>query len=202
MKNIALLLFILTLSLVSISVQAQELVSHPSGTLINQDGTIYRINQGQKTVYPDPVIFHSWGFNFEEVVLANDADRALPVGSVAGYRDGSLVADHGTVYIIFEGEKYGFSSAQVFLDMNYKFSNVISGDLSGYPEGPAITYAERPHGHATLVSIDGTIYLTFEGQRVGIPSMEVFNWQRYDLAKVVEGTPYDWFLQNNGILSP
>lgn len=118
----------------------------------------------------------------------------------AKYRDGSLVVDRGTVFIIYQGKKYGFTAKEVFLGLNYKFSNVVAGDLSHIPEGAPIASAEFGHGHGTLININGTIYLAYEGYRTGIPSMEVFNAHKYDLNQVVLHTPADWFLLDNGTL--
>ncbi len=64
---------------------------HRSGTLINQGGTVLYVLAGGYVSFPSPEVFYSWGFSFEDVVPANDADAALvPFGVLSARQSGQL----------------------------------------------------------------------------------------------------------------
>ncbi|MHB8871783.1 MAG: hypothetical protein ACYC5G_04985 [Candidatus Doudnabacteria bacterium] len=54
-------------------------VSHPSGTLVNDNGTEYLNTCNGKLGIPTNEVFFSWGFSYAKDVFANAADRALQV---------------------------------------------------------------------------------------------------------------------------
>ena len=70
------------------TVVADPNMTHPSGTFINQDGTIFRISQGMKFGIPNMDVYNSFNSDnsFAHVVLANAQDRLLPLGSVLNFR--------------------------------------------------------------------------------------------------------------------
>jgi triacylglycerol esterase/lipase EstA (alpha/beta hydrolase family) len=54
------------------------------------------------------------------------------------FKDGTLVldlADGRTVYLMYHGKKYGFTSDKIFIASGFKFINVISTDLTTIPLG-------------------------------------------------------------------
>lgn len=63
--------------------------AHLSGVNINDNGTIYWLGvDSQKHGYPSLPVYNSWhrDNDFSNVVKANAADRALPVGSLVALR--------------------------------------------------------------------------------------------------------------------
>ena len=56
-------------------------MSHPAGTLVNQDGTIFLMSSTGKMGIPSPAVFNSWGYSFNDVVLANSFDRAIAMSN-------------------------------------------------------------------------------------------------------------------------
>lgn len=68
-------------------------MAHPIGTLINDNGTIKLVVAGGVEGIPTVATFNSWGYSFNDVVLANSYDRALPMtggvmpSAVPGYLD-------------------------------------------------------------------------------------------------------------------
>ena len=70
------------------SIISDSLMAHPDGFDINQDGTIYWINNQTKHGYPSMEVYNSWNIDndFSRVVPANSADRSLPVGDVVELR--------------------------------------------------------------------------------------------------------------------
>lgn len=175
---------------------------HPSGTLINQDGTVYLIGptSASKAAFPNPEVFYSYGYSFSEVVPASAGDRALPTYpyGLITFADGSLIVDAGTVYIIDGGWKYGFTSRETFEGLGFKFSNVWLADLSSYrqvdPPGGAITDSKSAHTHGELININGAIFKFGIGGRKLIPSMNVFRANKFKLEEVVPANTADLFL--------
>lgn len=165
---------------------------HPNSSLINQDGTVYRIFYDEKMPFPSVGVFRSNGFKFKDVVPASDGDRLLPESSPATYSVGDLIIENGTVYIIDHSmQKHGFVSKEVFEGLGYKFSNVYPGNLSGYTEGAAISSVDRAHDNGTLINLDGTVYYVMSGHKIPFPSLKVFWSYGHRLEKVVQGNLHD-----------
>ncbi len=142
--------------------------AHPDGTnILLPDGTVYRIMLGTRQPYTSAGAFLSYGYNsWATVVPANSYDMALLVGqnNVPGGgaqfippRDGALINDHGTVYIITDGHKVGFASAQIFLEFGYSFEYVLSGDASFLETLAPLNTSQTKHPSGTVVNDNGTI---------------------------------------------
>lgn len=86
-----------------------------------QDGqTLYLIQNAQRVGFRDPEEYKSYGYKFEQAVVASNADRSLPFTSVAKAMEGTLVldaADGRTVYMIGTGHtKRGFTTRKKYLN--------------------------------------------------------------------------------------
>lgn len=70
------------------AVLADPNMAHPSGTFINQDGTIFRIYQNLKYGIPSMEVYNSFNLDnsFAHVVPANAQDRLLLIGAVLDKR--------------------------------------------------------------------------------------------------------------------
>ena len=55
---------------------------HMPGTLTNENGTLYYITASGKMGIPNMTVFNSWGFNLNNVVVANSSDVSLPANSL------------------------------------------------------------------------------------------------------------------------
>ncbi|MEK9180631.1 MAG: hypothetical protein AAB871_00145 [Patescibacteria group bacterium] len=108
---------------------------HPTGALINDNGTIYLITSEGRAAFPSEAVFRSHGFEFNMAQENNYEDAKLPLAPVLKYRDGTLVNDNGTIFLISEGKKYGFKTWQAFLAGGYNLSAAISASIADYPEG-------------------------------------------------------------------
>ncbi|GAC1412750.1 MAG: hypothetical protein NVSMB66_2650 [Candidatus Doudnabacteria bacterium] len=114
------------------SVLGSRVVSIGKNILIK--GTVYKVNSlGQKQPYTSAAVLFSYGLGFKDVIPANANDKALPVGEFMPFKEGSLINDKGTVYLITKSGKIGFSSAKAFLESNHSFSQVILADVSTMP---------------------------------------------------------------------
>ena len=88
--------------------------------------------------FESEAVFRTYGFTFGRVVAANAADNALQVGSKVKLRDGTLVNDRGTVFVISDGMKLGFRTMDALTSRGYKLSNAISAQLDLYEIGASI----------------------------------------------------------------
>ena len=178
--------------------------AHPVGTnVIGSDGTVYFINVGNtRSPYTSAGAFLSYRFNsWANVVPANSADMALPLttynpeGNVTTYfiapRNGALINDKGTVYIITSGLRRGFASAQVFTGLGYSSANAYPGDTSFMMSLPPIDSIAMKHPDGGLINDGGTLYVMNDGNRMGFPSLEVFNGWGYWPTEAVTANSYD-----------
>ncbi len=182
---------------------------NPVGTnILTTDGTISMITaDGTRRPYTSAGAFLSYGFNsFTTVVKANAADVALPQGSFIPPRDGKIVcadkgADKGTCYLITNGKKAAFTSATIFKNLGFSFTNSLVGDVSFLPSAPLINSDSVQHLPGVLVNKGGVIYLVGTSGLLGIPSMGVLNSWGYALTDTVKANTADSSLSQSGLVS-
>lgn len=100
-----------------------------------------------------------------------------PVVNSTVYESGTLVNDDGTIYVILRKEKVPFTNMEAFIGLGYSLSNVIKGDVSGYPLPPGSYNLHSPtqdHAWGTWLNYNGTIYYSDPSGLIGAPSWEVF----------------------------
>jgi chitodextrinase len=95
--------------------------------LINSSGTYYLIINNILHGVTNPGMLNSYGFSLADAKPATAQDMTLPKGSLLLPGDGSLVKSKQdqTVYLISNQQRYGFTSAKVFLSLGFKFSSVL-----------------------------------------------------------------------------
>jgi hypothetical protein len=178
------------------------------------DGTVYRIENGTRYPYTSAGAFLSYGFNtWGAVVPATTGDMALPVATYRPSgstqqttyfippRNGSLINDKGTIYLITNGTRVGFANAQSFLELGYSFSNAQPGDTSFMVTLAPINNTATAHPDGTLIRDNKTIYLLKNNTRLGISSMEVFYSWGLNMNEVVPANNYDLAAPVSGVLN-
>jgi hypothetical protein len=90
-------------------------------------------------------------------------------------RNGSLINDNGTIYLISDGQRIGFASAEAFSEFSYSFTNAQPGDTSFLVTQPPVTSSAIAHPDGTVINENGTLYVMQNGYREGVPSMKIFN---------------------------
>ena len=179
-----------------------------SGHNVLINGTVYWIYGSAKFPYTSAGAFLSYGFNNWAGVTPATADEAnLPTAingnqqvSYIPPRNGSLINDHGTIYLITNGMRAGFSSAQVFTELGYSFSNASAGDTSFLQTLTPINSSQTAHFDGTLVNDHGTIYLMQNNTREGIPSVAVFNSWGLKFQEVIKANSFDLAAPVSGVL--
>ena len=181
--------------------QAPVGAAHQAGSNVISGSTVYFISaDGQKRPYTSGGAFLSYGFNsWSDVVEATDGDLALPTGAFVPPMDGSLINDKGTIYIITNGKRLGFSSDSIFKALGYSYRNVMPGDTSFMSTIGPITDSAVAHPAGTLVNDNGTEYLNTCSGKLGIPTNEVFFSWGFAYAKDVIANAADRTLQVLGL---
>lgn len=166
------------------------------------DGTVYRIQSGFRYPYTSAGAFLSYGFNsWSDVVPTTSGDMALSVSSYIPPRNGSLINDKGTIYLITDGQRIGFASAQAFLGLGYSFANAQPGDTSFMTSLAPINSSAMAHPNGTLINDRGTIYIMKNNYRAGFPSMEVFNSWGLKMNEAVPANSYDQGVSQAGVVT-
>ena len=185
------------------SESTQPLTFYPVGSNINITGTIYRVLiDNSRSAYTSAGAFLSYKFNsWKEVLLPKPTDTVLePLSPYTPPRDGSLINDKGTVYLVSNGKRSGFVSNSVFTGMGYTYNFVRPGDTSFMQTLDPIKSASQKHPDGTLIKDNGTLYVMKNGARKGFPSMEVFNSWGYWTGEAVVANSFDLETQITGVV--
>ena len=103
--------------------------------------------------------------------------------SAAPHSEGCLVNVSGTVYKIMNGEKRGFTSAEVFMSHGYNFGQVVGANSD---DASLSTGSIQIYANGTLVKgpNDPLVYLVVNGQKRGFTSGAVFTGLGYSFANI------------------
>lgn len=172
---------------------ASAATPHPAGTLIQNNGTIYQINEAgkQRQPFDSAEKFFSHRLTFDRVVPANAADMSLPEGSSPDWGDGVLFNDNGVIYQVSDNKKYGFTSADVFMGQGFRFDMARNGNLAALPEGPAIDNAGASHKSGTFLNSNGLIWMWDNNEAKAFPSEAVFFSHGGNYSQVVPANSRD-----------
>jgi len=114
--------------------------AHSNGSLIinipgehNPTG-VYLVENGKRRPFPTTDIFACLGYDINNIVPANTEDASLPVGDVmacTAHSNGSLIVnvpgEHNPtgVYLVENGKRRPFATAEIFICLNYKWSDIV-----------------------------------------------------------------------------
>lgn len=150
------------------------------GSLVKGSGpAVYLIENKARRPLPSPGVLESH-FRWNEIINFADTDLHLyPESSALGYRDGSLIhTPDGTVWIVSDGKRRGFTSAEAFTGLGYSWSNikpVAWGEATLHPEGLSIASSTGPHPDGTLVKGTGdTVWWLDDLKKRPISSAGIF----------------------------
>lgn len=107
----------------------------------------------------------------------------MPVAFAAPHGNGCLINQSGTIYLVENGVKRGFPSADVYASHGQNFGQVVTANSedSSLPTGPVMVYRD-----GTLVKgpSDPLVYLVANGQKRGFISGSVYTGLGYSWANV------------------
>lgn len=166
-------------NLINISSQSGRLISmsnamskrnYPNGALIRTANSgVYIIKQGVKRPIIDPIIFLSYYYRWQDIlVISQTSFDAIPTGDALPLREGFLIADKNTVYVIEQGTKRPIASPTVFLGLGYSWGNIYftsQSVLNNHPTGALLADTNQiPNG--SVVYAEGTgAYLIDNGKK-------------------------------------
>jgi hypothetical protein len=165
--------------------------SYPSGTIFKyaNNPTVY-IKEGDIvrpitdwTVYQNQV-------PASRTIVTIPSTVTFSQGPVLGLRSGTLIksSDNPTVYLIVNGKKQAFSSAQEFFNHNYNFSNVYTINDPTLVNSIETTSAPfvRPFGTLFKYGNSPAVYfLNGANQKRGYTTIEMFNIWNATLKDVI-----------------
>jgi len=161
-------------------------------------GTVYLIDGGQRRPFRSPEVFFSNGFSFSQVAQATGTDLALPVGPIMIFRDGTLIKGPGDplVYLVTNGIKRPFQSADDFHGLGYSFFNIVTANVETFadlPVGAVVSEARTGAAHpvGSLINDNGAIFLITPNGRSGFTSAEDFRSHGYGFNQVVPANTAD-----------
>lgn len=117
----------------------------------------------------------------------------------AAPKEGDLVqGSSDAIYLIRDGQRCGIPSAEVFLELGYKWDKIIkisAAELNAIPEGPVLTTLVKPNKttkEGDLVQgSNAAVYVIQSGKRCAIPNPDVFKARGYKPEQIVKLTDAD-----------
>jgi subtilisin family serine protease len=164
---------------------------HTDATLIKtvSNTAIYYLD-GNKRKIPNASVFLKTGFRWQDVVIVNTSEmNSYPASSGFMYHDSTLVKGSGTaVYVLEYGTKRHITSANIFNNCGYKWTNIVtvadsmldristSNQLSGC--------ATHPSGSLIKTSSSTAVYLLDNGRKQLIPNATIYR-ASYEWASII-----------------
>jgi|GEM_PF-5049001 len=124
----------------------------------------------------------------------NDSSPLRQIVVTPGIPSGTVVNDHGTVFLIIGEQKIPFSNWQAFVDLGYSAGQIQTMDpiaLANYIQTPTLDNANSHHPYGSWVNNQGTIYYVSESGLIGVPSYQIFLNNRGNAAGVVKADAAD-----------
>ncbi len=165
----------------------EGIVSYPNETIIKGNSpTVYEIENGQKKPITSLTLFNTKNYSWNNVLQSSDEELTnYNTASPVAYPDGTLVAAGAPeVYVIKEGIKKVFTSAFLFENLGYKWSDILhisNDELAIYNNGGYMKYADG----TLLKAVDGyKVYILENGQKKWIQTAAEFAAGKYNWANI------------------
>lgn len=152
----------------------------PNGSIIksNTNPKVYYLDNFKKRPIESPAIVESRNLSWNNLIITSREDIAsIPDGTNLTFRDGSLLSNKGTVYIISNGLRRPIASPAAFLRLGFKWNNikpVSDAELNLHPLGEAVTTTSNYPDGVVIKTGGGKMYLVEDDKRRYIPSPLVF----------------------------
>lgn len=184
--------------------EGNPISTYPNGTLLKNttDSKVYLVSDGKKRLITSPIFFEDMGYQWNNVVPVASSHLDLYTAGADVkisklHPNGTLMKTegNGAVYLLSEGKKRPFASAQIFEANGYQWSEIIMvkrSELEMYVNGLEInTY---PTG-TLLQGSDGKVYAIAGTTKRYITGPEVFtklgyNWNNVKLVSTAHLTLY------------
>jgi hypothetical protein len=131
------------------------------------------------------------GWNTPTTTTKSRTSNTGQVRSNTTYANGALVADNGTVYIIYRDQKIGFSSGYAFTRMGFDWSDVITGNTSSLPLIYVINESSTSHPWGSWIKLGSKTYFVHEKGLIPVTTQSLLRSNGGQTNLVVSGNRYD-----------
>ncbi|MDT4955975.1 MAG: hypothetical protein QOJ02_4113 [Acidobacteriota bacterium] len=170
---------------------------HPDGTLLlDENGTVWLIENGKKRGIQDEWTFVTYGFNWYKLIKTNSQELSCYASesNLPDVTSRKLLRrpDGATFLITDKGFKRGFASEYVFLGLGYRWGDVTNvsnaAEVNQYPDDPVSPLLTSPVPDGTLIkkASEDTVYVITNGKRRGFSSLLAFQKRGYSFDHVVQ----------------
>ena len=155
--------------------------TNPAIKLINNKGTIFLIQNGQRQGVTNLAMLKTYGLTVSQATPATPQDLSTPQGPILPPADGSLVKskEDQTVYLISNRQRYAFASSKVFTSLGFKFSNVLvvtNPELQSLPKRTDLSTTNTTHLPGMDISKNGVIYwFGYDNKLYPYPDLTTYN---------------------------
>jgi len=194
-------------------VTVDELISYFDGPVIKygpdkqliSDGTkTYLAENGKKRLISSNQLFSILGYSRSKVKKIDSSQIVTYLdGDPLLYPEGTLLrsSDKPTVYLMKNGQKHEFVSAQSFLKLGYKWGKVLAAkpaEIAQAPSGNIVTYAE---GTVLEVLNDPNVFLFSKGALHQFVSNEIFQNLKYKRSQIltVSADELSYYIQGDPV---
>jgi hypothetical protein len=170
--------------------------SLPNGLILSSSGQIYgTVNNAQNANFTVRV-----NDNYGRSGSMNFVLNTPSVLGTSAYKNGQLIKEGGTIYIVYRNQKSGFANLPAFQGFGFKLSNVMDISNSGLSNsGFVITTSNASHPWGSWVKSGQTVYFVHESGLVPVPDWNTFLNNNGQAHLIVDANIKDFALP---ILSP
>lgn len=163
-----------------------EIQYAPDGKLIESaDGKVYFVEKGKKRWVTSGTLFRNLGYSWTKVMKDQNSEKYL-IGEIMRYKDGALIKGTGeTVFVVHGVDKKEITSAQLFLKLGYKWSDIITigdNELVYYNTNSPMKY---PSGTLIRQQNDAVVYLIDSDNKRPFSSATIFASNGYQWNQVL-----------------
>lgn len=166
--------------------------SLPPGLYLSTTGQIYGTPQSNVFSTFSVRVSDIYGRSATQTLLLNPIGGSSVLGS-STYRNGQLISENGTVYIVYKNTKTGFISAYVFNGLGYSFNQVVNVGYTGLLDsGYTVSSKDASHPWGAWIKSGHTVYFVHELGLIPVPSYDVFLNNNGQDNLVVSANSYDF----------
>ncbi|MGE5298275.1 MAG: putative Ig domain-containing protein, partial [Acidobacteriaceae bacterium] len=140
-------------------------------------------------------------YNFQ--VRASDSQNrtgsqnlSVTVGNIWGgqtYKNGTLISENGTIYIVYKNLKSGFANMWSFSGLGYRAENILNTGFTNLANsGYVINTMQIAHPWGSWIKSGSTVYFVHQDGLIPIPSFDVFLNNGGEDRLVVPANSYDF----------
>lgn len=109
------------------------------------------------------------------------------------YRNGQLLNQNGTMYIVYKNTLTGFANQSAFLGLGFRFADALQVGYINIPNsGNIVTTPWMAHPWGSWVKSGQTVYFMHQDGLIPVPSYDVFLANGGQNSLVVPMNAYDW----------